>query len=368
MIKTLEANKTSSSQPAYVLRFAAGLAVVLALSLIAWWVKQQVYGMKLPFGISGQTLEYPLWAALAGLVGNVLLRLFGAREMVKPGIRTELFLKIGLVLMGATINIASIIKNGLGGALQTVIMIPSVFFFAWWVGGKFGLDEKLRAVMATALSVCGVSAAIAAAGSVSARKEQVTYITGLVILVALPMMVLMPLIGNAVGLPQAVAGAWFGGNIDTTAAVTGAGTMYGAKAQEVAVIVKSTQNAMIGVVAFLLAVVFAGKNVKDGEPAKARPNARIIWDRFPKFVIGFVVASILFSIGLVDGGKGSAIESLRNWAFTLAFVCMGLELSASAFREMGWKPVAVFLIVTVFNTLLAFGAAWVIFNYLFPLA
>lgn len=364
MIKTLEVQK-SSPPPSYALRTAAGLAVVLALSLGAWWVKQRVYGINLPLGISGQTLEYPLWAALAGLVGNLLLRLFGAREIVKPGVRTELFLKIGLVLMGATINISSIVKNGLGGAVQALIMIPSVFFFAWWVGGKFGLDEKLRAVMSTALSVCGVSAAIAAAGSVSARKEQVTYITGLVIVVALPMMVLMPVIGSALGLPQTVAGAWFGGNIDTTAAVTGAGTIFGAQAQEVAVIVKSTQNAMIGIVAFLLALVFAGKDAAFG---KNRPNARMIWDRFPKFIIGFVVASILFSLGLVNGGKGSTIEALRNWAFTLAFVCMGLELSASAFREMGWKPVAVFLIVTLFNTLLALAAAWVIFTYLFPVA
>ena len=93
----------------------------------------------------------------------------------------------------------------------------------------------------------------------------------------------------------------------------------------------------------------------------------MIWDRFPKFVLGFVVASILFTLGWIDGGKGSAIEALKNWAFTLAFVCMGLELSISDFKQMGWKPVAVFLIVTVFNTLLALGAAWVIFTYISPI-
>lgn len=365
MIKSIEANQRTAAQPPMLARVSAGLVFVLLLSILAWWLTQQVYKVQLPFGIPGKVLEFPLWGAVAGLLGNVLLRLTGQRELVRPGIRTELFLKIGLVLLGAGINLKLIVTTAGGAILQTLILIPGVFFFGWWVSGKFGLDDKLRAVMSTALAVCGVSAAIAAAGSVSAKKEQVTYVTGLVILVALPMMVLMPLIGQAMHLSQPVAGAWFGGNIDTTAAVIGAGTIYGETAQKIASIVKSTQNALIGVVAFFLALYFATQG--EGK-AKTRPSLRIIWDRFPKFVLGFVVASILFTLGWIDGGKGSAIEALKNWAFTLAFVCMGLELSISDFKQMGWKPVAVFLIVTVFNTLLALGAAWIIFTYISPIA
>jgi uncharacterized membrane protein YadS len=231
------------------------------------------------------------------------------------------------------------------------------------MGGLLKLDDKMRAVMSTALSVCGVSAAIAAAGSVGAKKEQVTYVTTLVILVALPMMVLSPIIGNAMHLPEPVAGAWFGGNIDTTAAVVGAGTIYGETAQKVASIVKQTQNALIGLVAFILALVFAGRDPEN----KVKPSVRLIWDRFPKFVLGFVVASILFTLGIIDGGKGTALDALKNWAFTFAFVCMGLDLSIKEFKAMGWRPVAVFLIVTVFNTLLALGVAYVIFTYLMPI-
>lgn len=369
MIKTVEAKKAVSAPPSPWLRGLAGLVIVLLLAILAWWVTQQVYKIQLPLGIPGKALEFPLWAALAGLVGNLILRLAGLRETVKPGIRTELFLKIGLILLGAGINLKLIATAAGGAILQTVILIPSVFFFSWWVGGKFGLEDKLRAVMSTALAVCGVSAAIAAAGSVSARKEQVTYITGLVILVALPMMVIAPLLGQAMHLADPVAGAWFGGNIDTTAAVVGAGTIYSETAQKIASIVKSTQNTLIGVVAFLLALYFATTNTDDPTTGKKRalPSARLIWDRFPKFVLGFVLASILFTLGWIDGGKGTALEALKNWAFTLAFVCMGLDLSLSEFKQMGWKPLAVFLIVTVFNTLLALLTAWVFFTYVFPL-
>ena len=364
MIKTIDGNKIAAPQPAQGLRVTAGLAFVLLLSIAAWWITQQVYQIQFPLGIPGKALEYPLWAALTGLAGNLLLRLTGLRETVRPGIRTELFLKVGLILLGAGINL-SLIATAAGGAiLQTLVLISSVFFFGWWLSGKFGLDDKLRAVMSTALAVCGVSAAIAAAGSVSARKEQVTYVTGLVIVVALPMMVIAPLLARAMGLSDTVAGAWFGGNIDTTAAVIGAGTIYGETAQKIASIVKSTQNTLIGLVAFLLALYFAGKD----SAASSRPSLRLVWDRFPKFVLGFVLASVLFTLGWIDGGKGTVIEAVKNWAFTLAFVSMGLELSASEFKRMGWKPVAVFLIVTVFNTLVALLAAWVIFTYISPVS
>lgn len=362
MIKTIEQKPMATAQAAVGARAALGLTVVFLLGAAAWWVTKQVYGLALPFGIPGKALEYPLWGALAGLAGNLLVKALGIRDLIRPGVRTELFLKVGLVLMGASISLTKVVTVGGGALIQTVVLISSVFFFSWWLSGKFGLDDRLRAVMSTAISVCGVSAAIAAAGSVSAKKEQVTYITGLVIVVALPMMVLMPLLGGAIHLPEAVAGAWFGGNIDTTAAVIGAGTMYGKQAQEMATIVKSTQNTLIGLIAFLLALYFVSKN--PGEKGKASP--RMIWERFPKFVLGFLAASILFTLGLINGGPGTPIDAVKSWAFTLAFVCMGLDLSLSDFKAMGWKPVAVFLIVTIFNTAVALATSYTVFTYITP--
>jgi uncharacterized membrane protein YadS len=343
----------------------AGWAVVLVLGFVAWRVTKLVYGSQLPLGIPGKTLEYPLWAALAGLAGNAVLKLFRIHDRVRGGFRTELFLKIGLVLLGTGISFRTLATAAGGALLQALIMITAVFSFCWWLAGRFRLEDRLRAVMASAISICGVSAAIAAAGSVQARKEQVTYITAIVILTALPLMVLLPLIAAALHLPQTVAGAWFGGNIDTTAAVVGAGTIYGDGAQKVASIVKSTQNALIGVVAFLLALYFtAVVERKSG----TRPSAGILWDRFPKFVLGFVAASLLYTFGVIDGGNGTVIAALKNWSFTLAFVCMGLELSVSEVKRMGWAPIAVFLITTAFNTILALGVAWLIFGIWFPIA
>lgn len=349
--------------------FFIGLAIVVVLAFVARWLKIQVYDIKdIGLGIPGKVLEYPLWAALLGLIANYILKAVKLYDTAKPGFRTELFLKIGLVLLGTTISFKVIVTAAAGAIIQGVIMVTAVYFFSWWLGGKFGLPDTLRAVMSTAVSICGVSAAIAAAGSVLAKKEEITYITALVILTALPLMVIAPIIAGALNMPEPIAGAWFGGNVDTTAAVVGAGTIYGETAQKIASIVKQTQNALIGVVAFLLAFYFS--TVVEGK--KERPSASIIWQRFPKFVLGFIIASLLFTFALIPASSsktpnaGNAIAAMKDWAFCLAFVSMGLEISVGQFKKMGWSPVIVYLIVTVFNTLLALLVSYLIFGWLFP--
>jgi uncharacterized membrane protein YadS len=361
---TTSAVKQQKAASPGTVNFLVGLAIVVVLAFLARWFKNQVYGIEDLFGwgIPGKVLEFPLWAALLGLIMNPILKGLNVYDYAKSGFRTELFLKIGLVLLGAGISFKVIVTAAAGAIIQGIIMVSSVYFFSWWLGGKFGLSDSLRAVMSTAVSICGVSAAIAAAGSVLAKKEEITYITALVIVTALPLMVIAPLIAQAMHMPEPIAGAWFGGNVDTTAAVVGAGTIYGETAQKIASIVKQTQNALIGVVAFLLALYFT--TVVEGK--KEKPSASIIWQRFPKFVLGFIIASLIFTFGWLASDPSSAIKSMKDWAFCLAFVCMGLELSASGFKKMGWAPVVVYLIVTVFNTLLALGVSWLIFGWLFP--
>jgi uncharacterized integral membrane protein (TIGR00698 family) len=343
----------------------AGLIVGLILIILAAFVIAELdAGISTWFkgrGIGKNPFEYPLVAAILGLLVNVILRATKTHDFVAPAIKTEFFLKVGLVLMGSKVAFTQIMAKGFGGLIQGLIMVTSVFFFTWWLATKMNIGETLKAVMATAVSICGVSAAIAAAGSVLAKKEEITYITALVIFTALPLMVLMPWLAHAMNLPDAVAGAWFGGNIDTTAAVVGAGTIHGPEAQEVAAIVKMAQNVLIGVAAFFLALYFVV--VVERKPEE-RPSAGIIWNRFPKFVLGFILVSILTSIGLLASGQVSLLSLWSKWFFALAFFCIGLELSTKEIGKMGWPPIIVYLAATVFNTALALGVAYIIFGVL----
>jgi uncharacterized integral membrane protein (TIGR00698 family) len=339
-----------------------GLILLIVLTLLVAEFDRAIANAFRAQGVAQNPLEYPLTAAVIGLIANAVLRLTGLYEFVRPAIRTELYLKIGVVILGARISFSDLVGVGAGGLIQALFMVASVFFFTWWLGGRLRLPETLKAVMASAVSICGVSAAIAAAGSVQARKEEITYVSALVIVTALPLMVLMPILADALRLAPDVAGAWFGGNIDTTAAVVGAGTLFGEEAQRVATIVKASQNVLMGFVAFALALYFVSIVQKNqGE----RPSPRIIWQRFPKFVIGFVLVSILTSLNAFTPALIREMSTAYQWAFTLAFVSIGLDFSVTALRQAGWKPITVYLGATLFNTVLALLVSGVIFGVLF---
>jgi len=341
--------------------FWIGLAVIAVAAILIAELDAGISGWFKAQGIGKNPLEYPLIAVALGLLVNGVLRASRTHETLKPAMKTELFLKIGLVLMGARLDITQILSQGAGGLIQAIVMVTCVFFFTWWIGTKLKVNEQLKAVMASAVSICGVSAAIAAAGAVVAKKKEITYVTALVIFTAIPLMVAMPWIAQALGLPADIAGAWFGGNIDTTAAVVGAGTIHGEAAQAVATVVKMSQNALIGIAAFLLAFYFV---VRVEKKPDERPSASMIWHRFPKFVLGFVFVSVLASFGLFSKEIVGALKTLSKWAFAMAFFSIGLELSIRELGRMGWRPLVVYGAATVFNTVLALGVAWVVFGLL----
>ena len=250
--------------------------------------------------------------------------------------------------------------------MQSLLLISGIFLFTWWLAGVVGLDTKLRALLAAAVSICGVSASIAAAGAVQAKKEQLAYTASMVILFAIPSIFIQPWLAGLMGLPQAVAGAWIGGNIDTTAAVTAAGTLVGEDALKIATIVKVTQNALMGFVAVLLTLYFVMRVERN--PDAPRPGIGEIWRRFPKFVLGFIVASVAATwwAGTVSADQFASAQAtltvLRTWFLILAFVSIGLELRVQSIREAGWLPIGVFATATVVNLALALLLSSILFS------
>jgi uncharacterized integral membrane protein (TIGR00698 family) len=309
-------------------------------------------------------IEFVVWAVLIGImIGNM-----GLPEALKKSFRNELFIKVGLVLLGASINFTTLMAVGIRGLLQAVVIVSSVLLFALLLGLRLGLDKRLSAVLATGVSVCGVSAAIAAAGAVLAKKEHLTYVVTMVVAFAVPLMFIQPTIARLLQLPDAVAGAWIGGNIDTTAVVVAAGSLYSQEALKVASVVKMSQNALIGLVAFLLSLYYALYVEKHGDLSSAeaprRPSPIMIWERFPKFVLGFILVSILSTVGFIAGSHLVSVDAARKWAFAMAFASIGLNFNLAELKLLGGKPLLVFLLATLFNLFLAYGTAWLIFGNL----
>ncbi len=346
----------------------AGVLVVVALGALTRFLEQEVphWATGTPLAKVAKSIEFPIYAIALGLIGNAILTKPALRDALSKGFRTEFFIKTGLVLLGASINLKVLVTAAGPAMIQALLLISIVFGFTWWLGGRLGIEDKLRALLASAVSICGVSAAIAAAGAEQAKREQLAYAASLVIAFALPSIFLLPWLAGVFGLSDAVAGAWIGGNIDTTAAVAASGAIAGEDALQIATIVKTTQNALIGVVAIALTAYFALK-VERRSAADARPTIGQFWERFPKFVLGFIAASIIGTLYLQWAGSGgkatiATVNDLRTWFLIFAFVAIGLEFSLKGLREAGWRPIVLFASATVVNIVVALGLALVLFG------
>jgi uncharacterized integral membrane protein (TIGR00698 family) len=294
------------------------------------------------------------------------------------GSKTELFIKTGLVLLGAEILFSKIVVLGSRGLLVAWFVTPCVVFFMYFFGTRVlkMTSKSMVIIVAAATSVCGVSAAIATAAAAKAKKEELTLAVGMTLIFTVLMMIAMPPMIKAIGMNEQVGGAWMGGTIDATGAVVAAGALLGDNAEIVAAVVKMIQNILIGVVAFCVAVAWVTKVERD--PNAPRPSAMEIWYRFPKFIVGFVAASLVFSFLLVPafgGGQeglsaveknviGAITKTCRGWLFCLAFVAIGLE---SNFRQLasqmaGGKPIILYIIGQSFNLILTAIAAYLAFG------
>jgi uncharacterized integral membrane protein (TIGR00698 family) len=336
-----------------VVPYLISFPVVLALAWLALFFEGARF-------VQAWGFEYVIFALLIGLlISNTV----GVPAWLSEAVRTEYYIKTGLVLMGATILFGGILRAGVFGIVQAALVIVVIWYVAFWIAKRLRIDDEFATMLATAVSICGVSAAIAACGVIHGDRKKLSYVTSLVLLVAAPMMIVMPWLVRAWGIPDLVGGAWVGGTIDTSGAVVAAGELISESAMNAAVIVKFSQNAMLGLAAFALSIWWT---MRQGKQTGERASVRVIWDRFPKFVIGFIAASMLFSFvlaGAVVAETAALIRSLRTWWFALAFVCIGLE---TRFRDIismeDGRPAVAFLIAQALNVVSTLAIAWLLFG------
>lgn len=315
-------------------------------------------------------LEWAFWALLIGLlISNTV----GTPSWLKPAVKTEFYIKTGLVVMGFSVLFSNIAKFGLYGLGIAWVVTPIVIIFMWWFGTKvLKMNNKpLVITVASATSVCGTSAAIATGAAAKAKKNDLSMAVSVSIIFTILMMVFEPVIIKACGMSQIMGGALIGGTVDSTGAVVVAGTALGPEAQQAAVLVKSIQNILIGFIAFFVAVFFATKVDKDNAQ---KVGASEIWVRFPKFIIGFFVASLVASFivqplcNTADfnavGAINKVLDQYKNWAFVLAFTSIGLDTN---FKELwhqmqGGKVLWLYIVGQSFNIILTFFAVWVLLS------
>ncbi len=318
-------------------------------------------------------LEWAFWALLIGLL---IANTVGVPKWLKPAIRTEFFIKTGLVVFGFSVLFSNIAKFGLYGLGIAWGVTPIVILFMWWFGNKVLkiTNKPLLITVSAATSVCGTSAAIATGAASGAKKEDLSVAISISIIFTILMMVFEPMIIEWTGMGQIMGGALIGGTVDSTGAVVLAGSALGPEAEQVASLVKMIQNVLIGFIAFFVAVFFARKVDKTG---KSEVRANEIWKRFPKFILGFIVASIVASVIFVPavgaektGAVNKVLGQYKDWAFVLAFTCIGLDTNFKQIVKsmQGGKVLWLYIVGQTFNIILTFAIVWLLLSgKIFPL-
>lgn len=354
-----------------VAQFVPGFLVVFVVSAailaVGAWTQASTYN-----------LEPPLIALALGLIVS---NLFTVPTWLAPALRVEFYIKVGIVLLGATLPLTLIEWAGPVAIGQATIVSLVTFFVIYAVARALAIDKRFAAVLGVGGAVCGVSAAIAIAGAVRARREQASVAITLVVVWAIVMVFALPGISRALGLPTGVAGAWIGTSEFADAAGIAAAQAYGDFARHAPGVVAGAPDASlqafvlmkvvgrdiwIGIWAFVLAIVATTRWDRDaGDEVQTETRAKEIWTRFPKFVIGFVIASALvtwvashYSLAdyrsIVTPAFVAPIVLLRTWAFTFCFLSIGLTTRFATLSSTGIKPFVAFTAGVAVNVVIGY--------------
>jgi uncharacterized integral membrane protein (TIGR00698 family) len=365
---------------------AAALGIKISRFLPAFLLVYLAAGSIYFLGLWDQAAHYNLEPPLVALgLGLLVSNTLGVPRWLDPGLRVEFYIKTGIVLLGASLPLTLIAWAGPVAIVQAAIVSLATFGVIYYAALRLGLDRRLAATLGTGGAVCGVSGAIAVGGAVGAKKEEVSVAISLVVAWAIVMIFVLPLIARALSLSTGVAGAWIGTSEFADAAGLAAAQTYGGYAGNVPGIAGNPDAAVsaftlmkvigrdmwIGVWAFVLSLIATARWERTGIHSKSR--AAEIWKRFPKFVLGFIVASAV--VTLVARGFDYAayrkevvpalvapLQAFRTWAFTFAFLSIGLTTRIREFASIGARPFYAFTIGVVVNVVLGFVLSTQVFN------
>ena len=330
--------------PGLLLLLAVGYAGKLTEAAITAWGR--AHQTPVP------TIEYVLWAILFGLA---IRNTVGVPRWAEAGVGTyEFWLKLGIVLLGVRFLLGDVARLGGASLVLVALELASSILIMTWLGTRFGLGPKLVSLLAIGSSICGVSAIIAARGAIRARDEDVALAIGAILILGAVSLVAFPLVGHAVGMGDHAYGLWVGLAVDNTAEATAAGALYSDEAARYAVLAKTTRNATIGFVVLGYALYWAAR----GEGERITNKAAFLWQKFPKFVLGFLALSLLATFGAFTKAQTNDLAALSRWAFLLTFAGVGLSIDVQQLRTQGWRPLAVAVSGMGAIAVLTFGAVW----------
>lgn len=320
------------SWPKKILALVPGLTLLVVVGLAGKVLEQSIARYTKAHHLVVPNIEYVLWAIAIGLlISNTV----GVAQVFKPGIATyEFWLKSGIVLLGARFVLGDVLKLGAVSLVLVLIELGLSIVLMTLLGRVFKLSPKLTSLLAVGSSICGVSAIIATKGAIDADDEDASFAIAAILALGALALFTFPPIGHALHMSDKLYGLWAGTGVDNTAEAVAAGALYSDAAAKIAVLAKTTRNAMIGFVVLAYAIYWAAR---EGRNAVANKGA-FLWQKFPKFVLGFLLISALASISFFSKDQISSLANLSRWAFLLTFAGVGLKINFREMKKQGLRP------------------------------
>ncbi len=328
--------------PSNPLAYVPGVLLLVVIGLLGKYAQVGWNALAKHEGWTVPDIEYVLWAILIGLlISNTV----GVHRIFRPGVQTyEFWLKIGIVALGSRFVLGDVLKLGGTSLLQILVDMAVAGTIIILAARRFGLSGKLGSLLAIGTSICGVSAIIAAKGAIRARNSDASYAIAAILALGAVALFTLPPLGHLIGLSDHEFGLWAGLAVDNTAETTATGYLFSEEAGKIAVLVKSTRNALIGFVVLGFALYWAARGEADQIAPGVRSKAVFVWEKFPKFVLGFLAVSAIATAGWLTKGQSANLANVSKWAFLLTFAGVGLNTNFRELARTGWRPLAVAVI------------------------
>jgi uncharacterized membrane protein YadS len=392
---------------ANVKRFAVSFTVLFFLAYAAWFAGNYAhFAAVTPADLKKFDISWSLRLTNEGgfifaLLAGVIIANFFPRfaEWLKPAVRPELYIKIAIVILGAFIAVtaagklnfaSSILLRGIAAIVEAYLIYWAVVYF---ISRKwFGFSREWAAPLASGISICGVAASIATGGAIRARPQVPVLVSSLVVLFAMVEVLILPFLAeHFLWQDPLVAAAWIGLAVKTDGAAVAAGGItealvnakaaLGGKHYEPGWILATTTtikifiDVFIGIWAFILAYIWT--NHLNVRPGQAKAKIGEIWERFPKFIIGFVltflaalITALVASPATVKALTPSIGEAnvFRVIFFILTFFSIGVLSDFRKLWEDGFGKLAAVYLISLFGFVIWVGLfiSWIFFGGVNP--
>ncbi len=303
-------------------------------------------------------VSYLIIAIFLGLISSNLMTL---PRIIDRGIKSthKIWLETGIVILGSRILLRDLID--IGPLLLSLILGFLIFSLLCveFVSSRFGLEPRLGSCLASGTSVCGVSAIIATGGGINARERDMCYAIATILIFDVLTVFSYPVFAQIFSIPAQVYGVWTGISMFSTGTVVAAGFALCEEAGQLATLAKMARNSFIGIWALSYTIYYVNKGLSG---ARVNNKGKYLWDKFPKFVIGFLVVMVVANLGLLSEENLDSMRNMYNWLFMMAFVGLGYDMDFAELKKSGIKPFVVVLIAFMIISISVLTVSYLVFG------